>query len=213
MEILSYEAKICWGFIRIDFPIATIPPLLFSITALKLCIRDFGFDPMQTLVNSVYSLIYFVLFLYTFTLSNQVIGVDEDKINKPQRPIPSGMITVEDAKKRLYFYNAVYFLISFYKGVVPQTLMWQAATFFGHFGGGHKNGIIKNFLNSVAGIIPQLAGAWKIMYGEVPDHINQWIIYVAWIMFFLMPIQELRDIPGDKLNGRKTLPIMLGEKF
>jgi 4-hydroxybenzoate polyprenyltransferase len=85
-----YEIRLCWNFIRIDFPIATVPPLLFSLTALKLRIRDFGFDPIFAILNCTYSFIYFVLFLYTFTLSNQVIGVEEDKINKPQRPIPAG---------------------------------------------------------------------------------------------------------------------------
>jgi 4-hydroxybenzoate polyprenyltransferase len=39
----------------------------------------------------------------------------------------------------------------------------------------------------------------------------QWIAYVGMMMFFLLPIQELRDVQGDKILGRKTIPIMLGE--
>jgi 4-hydroxybenzoate polyprenyltransferase len=124
-----------------------------------------------------------------------------------------GMVTVKGAAVRLVVFNVIYIIMGAMKGVALLTLMWQLATTLGHFGGGHKNGIVKNFLNSVAGIIPQLASAWIIMYGSIPSHIFNWVVYVAWIMFFLLPIQELRDVPGDQVLGRKTLPLLFGENF
>ena len=46
-----------------------------------------------------------------FNLSNQYTGAEEDKINKPDRPIPSGLVTVEGARFRWYIVTVLYLIV------------------------------------------------------------------------------------------------------
>jgi len=45
------------------------------------------------------------LFIYQFDLSNQIHGVEEDRINKPNRPIPSNVISGGCSTEKMVFCN------------------------------------------------------------------------------------------------------------
>ncbi|KAJ5793292.1 uncharacterized protein N7503_009270 [Penicillium pulvis] len=38
-----------------------------------------------------------------------------------------------------------------------------------------------------------------------------WVKIIATWVFFTAPIQDFRDVPGDKASGRRTTPMLLGD--
>lgn len=62
----------------------------------------------------------------------------------------------------------------------------------------------------VLGVVSQLMACWKL--GGSDMHYGwRWVkLIILWI-FFTVPIQDFRDVPGDLAAGRRTTPILLGD--
>lgn len=61
-----------------------------------------------------------------------------------------------------------------------------------------------------AGCIAQLTAGWAIG-GSSPEMGWDWIKYITLYMLWPIPLQDLRDVPGDKAVGRLTTPILMGD--
>lgn len=61
-----------------------------------------------------------------------------------------------------------------------------------------------------SGCIAQLLAAWAIG-GSPPEMGWEWIKYITLYMLWPIPLQDLRDVPGDKAAGRLTTPILMGD--
>jgi len=147
--------------------------------------------------------------LYTFVVANQIDGVKEDKINKPDRPIASGLTSLNAAKLRWVGLTSVYLLYSFLLGVEKWTVLWILTTVAHNFLGFSNFGPTKDACMG-AGCIAQLMAAWTI--GGAPSEMGQhWVKYIVLYMCWPIPLQDLRDVPGDKAQGRKTTPILMGD--
>jgi hypothetical protein len=84
------KLNIILGFSWIDWSITIIPVSIFSIGA----IRSTSLSLLSILSNYLLLVSYLTSSIYFINLSNQIIGVDEDCINKPDRPIPSGTMAL-----------------------------------------------------------------------------------------------------------------------
>ncbi len=49
------------------------------------------------------------------------------------------------------------------------------------------------------------------MVTPLNELVEKWILVLSFIWGLLINIQDLRDLAGDRLIGRKTLPIVIGE--
>ena len=141
-----------------------------------------------------------------------------DVINRPERPIPSGRITVRQA---IGLFIATYSIgvglaiihsIIFTLGIINIIL----AAFFGFIGWiyakwGKKSGFPGNIIVSVSFSIGLLYGA--VLNGSI---IPVYIYYFFLTSFFLLMAREIvkgcEDIEGDKEEGVKTLAITIGIK-
>ena len=140
------------------------------------------------------------------------------KINRPNRPIPSGKISLTEAK--------MLFMLTLGIGVVLSILHWLffalsglnviVAIFFGFIGWlyaawGKKSGFPGNLIVSVSFSI-------GLIYGAVLNSLTipLYIYYFFLTSFFLLLSREIvkgcEDIEGDKEEGVKTLAIKLGTK-
>lgn len=78
----------------------------------------------------------------------QIDGVEEDKLTKPTRPLPSGLISVEDAR---VLYRVSFFLmwaVSLYAGTKWCTLVYSIAILVYNEGGLVKYCVFKNGLGA-----------------------------------------------------------------
>jgi hypothetical protein len=105
----------------------------------------------------------------------------------------------------------LYLGYSFYLGVEKPTLLWIATTIAHNFLGFANFGPKKDGCMG-AGCIAQLMAAWAIGGSEAQMG-WEWIKYITLYMLWPIPLQDLRDVPGDKAVGRLTTPILMGDTF
>lgn len=120
------EVKLSYLFIKSDIFAVIIPGTLVLLASWISC----GASLLALPLYLLYSLSFCFLFLYTVCLSNQVISIEEDKKNKPWRPLPTGLICIEGAYTRLIFANILFLLLSYYLHVFYFAILWQLLTFF-----------------------------------------------------------------------------------
>lgn len=62
----------------------------------------------------------------------------------------------------------------------------------------------------VFGAIAQLAAAWQMVRPLTPEAWT-WLLVPAITLLSNASLQDLRDIEGDRMNRRRTMPIVFGE--
>jgi 4-hydroxybenzoate polyprenyltransferase len=152
--------------------------------------------------------LFFVLYSFTFCLSNQIVGVQEDRVNKPDRPLPRGMVSMQGAWTRWVLASAIYTFVGWSFGVLAWTLLWQGVTVVHNLMGGARSWFIKN-LSMGLGVLAALEAGWR-MAAPMTQSAWEWTLFLSVSVFVLVPLQDLRDIEGDKLSHRNTFPMAFG---
>lgn len=157
--------------------------------------------------------LYFGLYIYTFCLANQITGVEEDRVNKPDRAIPAGILTLEEAKLRWFLSMLLFPIIGWALGgwsLCRWALLWQVLIVAYNYGSLDKHWFSKNIVFITLGSVVQLAAAWQLT-GPITHNAWVWIWTVALIFGVTLQLQDLRDVEGDRLLGRRTFPIVFGD--
>jgi 4-hydroxybenzoate polyprenyltransferase len=202
---LLYEINLIWQFIGRDFSSALVPSLLFSIAAWKSAELPLS-DLLLVLGRSG---LYFLLFILSFCIANQIVGIEEDKINKPDRPLVAGAISVHDAFIRLVYSIVAYSLVGWWFGVLEWALLWQVFIVLNNFSRLDKYWFTKNLIVGIAALA-QVAAAWQLVTPITPVAWN-WILMMGGVWSTLVAVQDFRDIEGDRAIGRNTFPMVFGE--
>ncbi|MFF0458620.1 UbiA family prenyltransferase [Nocardia africana] len=200
------ELRLCWLFTRDDLTATVVPATIFGIAASVH--TSHGFSQLTGVV--VKCLIYFWLYIYTFNLSNQLTGIDEDRLNKPHRPLVRGEITAQGTRVRLVVATVVFFGVGVLLGVASWTAVWLAAWVFHDHRGGAARWWGKNAA-MVAGTVAQLAAAWQIT-APLDHQAWLWILVIAAPLGVLVSVQDLRDVAGDVAVGRRTAVVVFGDR-
>jgi 4-hydroxybenzoate polyprenyltransferase len=147
---------------------------------------------------------------------NQVTDLEADRINKPDRPIPAGRVTPDEALRLSGWLYAAAFLLA--TPVGPQctllagtaavlTVLYSAPPF--------RLKAIPYLANLVIavprGVLLKVAG-WSCVrdFGRM----EPWTIGVIFGLFLLgaTTTKDFADIRGDRAAGFRTLPVVLGTK-
>jgi 4-hydroxybenzoate polyprenyltransferase len=200
------EFYVSLRFIQNDIWAGVMPGLAFTLVALRQDVTTVG-GMLRALLGS---LLYFWLYLYGHTLANQIVGVEEDRINKPERPLPSGLVSLAGARLRLLVVTVLLLLAGWGLGVLRWAALWVVTYLLLNFYG-HKHWFWKNSLPMSVGALAMLCAAWELV---LPMTMRAWQAAgtIAGFVALTSPIQDFRDIAGDRLLQRKTLPISLGER-
>jgi geranylgeranylglycerol-phosphate geranylgeranyltransferase len=170
------------------------------------------------LLNIILGVITYFFIAGSGMVVNDIYDVEIDRINKPNRPIPRGSITLKQAKLLYFLYLilglgfAVIHSLLFNLGILNILI----AVFFGFIGWlyaywGKKSGFVGNIIVSVSFSI-------GLVYGAILNNsiIPIYIYYFFLTSFFLLLSREVikgcEDIEGDKREGVKTLAIRIGVK-
>jgi geranylgeranylglycerol-phosphate geranylgeranyltransferase len=170
------------------------------------------------LINLIWGVLTYILIAASGMIINDIYDLEIDKINRPNRPLPRGDLSLTQAK--------ILFVLTFGIGVLISILHWLyfslsglnvlLAIFFGFIGWlyaawGKKSGFYGNLIVSVSFSIGLIYGA--ILNSSV---IPLYIYYFFLTSFFLLLSREIvkgcEDIEGDREEGVKTLAIRLGVK-
>ena len=205
---IALELQVCYRAIWRDIPVAIISGLAFTVTAAKqghCSLADF-------MAALPFAVVYFFLYLYSFNLSNQIAGVEEDKIDKPDRPIPSGLLTIQGAKYRWWVVTALYVATGIVIGNVWSCILWILTFLALNHGGMDKHWFTKNCIAMPLGTLVLGWAAWSIVYGSTWMN-QEYTMFIVVILLFVaatVNLQDLRDVKGDSKSGRKTMPIQFG---
>jgi len=151
--------------------------------------------------------------LLQFNITNQTKDVEEDRLNKPWRPLPSGRISKSNASRlhllvslicMCYSYSVSHLLfsasLSFFLGV----------TFY-HKSSAHGHWVMKSLMNAFG--LTCLGFGSTVLAGcdrsTVDATSKLALALTAAIIATTTHTQDFRDVVGDKMIGRKTIPIIL----
>lgn len=203
LAIPIHEAELSWRFIAGDASSGIVPGMLFVLAAW------IGHPTTPLPIALGRGIIYFWLYLYTFCLSNQLNGLNEDKRNKASRPLVEGLITQRQAEIRWIVVMVLFATLAWAFGVLIWALLWQLIIMLHNFGTWAKHWFTKNLAMAI-GVTVQLAAAWQ-MIAPITSQEWHWIAVAACTIFILVTVQDLRDVEGDLAVGRKTFPIVYGK--
>ncbi|TFG08155.1 MAG: hypothetical protein EU539_03190 [Promethearchaeota archaeon] len=169
-------------------------------------------------INLILGVLTYFAIAASGMIINDIYDLEIDKINRPNRPLPRGELSITQAR--------VLFGLTFGIGVLLSIFHWLffdlsglnvlLAIFFGFIGWlyaawGKKSGFYGNLIVSVSFSIGLIYGA--ILNSSL---IPIYIYFFFLTSFFLLLSREIvkgcEDIEGDREEGVKTLAIRLGIK-
>lgn len=148
-----------------------------------------------------------ILYCLMFELSNQYCGYIEDKKNKPWRPIPSGMTTRDATFIRIFIYGIIYEILGLYMEAFPYTTISHVAfLLYGH-AEFDVHWIPQEFitLSATFGLVGMTQ---MVSRGQVN---LPWLICIPILVWLTSLFADIRDVPGDRLRGRKYFAIVWGD--
>ncbi|PVH94757.1 hypothetical protein DM02DRAFT_721109 [Periconia macrospinosa] len=160
--------------------------------------------------------------LLIFDFANQRLpqSVQEDTINKPWRPIPSGLITSEQMRKTMLVTIPLVLALDhyvFHVGLEAQLI--PTFTWLYNDLGGAEDWIPRNIIIA-GGFVLGNAGSLKVAAGISPNQPARltfggtiWVTLISSVILTTMHVQDLKDKEGDHARGRRTAPIVLGERM
>jgi 4-hydroxybenzoate polyprenyltransferase len=196
----------------IDNLLANVPaPLMFTLGA---CFRA-QLTGLQTLEHAAEIVLLQLLYGYVFDASNQTRDAEEDRVNKPHRPVPVGLITPAGALRRFWVVMPLYSLVGWRLvgwrlGVLEWVLLFQAATVFINLLCPPRSYLWCKTPCMIVSTIAQLAAAWQSV-SPIDTTALLWILIIPFVFALALPFEDVRDMPGDRAIGRRTPALILGE--
>ncbi|KAF7356873.1 Integral membrane protein [Mycena venus] len=154
------------------------------------------------------------LHLTAFEIQNQITGLDEDRISKPNRPLVAGRLTIATAQK---IYIAL-ILLSLWNsaehGLLACSIFHLVSMIAYNEAKLAKYWISKSFVGSL-GYMAYCWGVTVIYDHGRPLSQNSLIAVITSGLIFTTTghAQDFRDRDGDAALGRKTLAIVLPQAF
>lgn len=141
---------------------------------------------------------------------NDFYDVESDRINKPNRPIPSGILKRSDALLLWVLLSLSGFVISFIVGLKGVSIVVIAVVSLFLYNSFLKNSIL------LGNITISFLTSFAFIYGGIAiGNINGAIIPAIFAFLFHFGreiIKDTEDVEGDKISGLNTFPIKFGVK-
>lgn len=210
-----------WLFTRSDLVSIIYPETTFGIfSALSGPLLTTNQSPrlFSTLLRLPHVLIWVWLNLLVFCIANQRLpeSIQEDVINKPWRPLPAKRLTPPQARRLLLVAIPMVCLAAQYLGGADETVVLIVlAWIYNDLGAADEGMVLRNFVNAL-GFMGFSSGAAKVACGPGNFGLNgtatHWLIIMSLMIFTTMHVQDMYDQEGDAARGRKTAPLVLGDR-
>jgi 4-hydroxybenzoate polyprenyltransferase len=145
---------------------------------------------------------------------NQIYDLEVDRVNKPERPLPSGRISRGEAWAATWLMFAVALVLAWMVNIQCFTLAAAAAVFTSFYSAPplrtKARGIWANITIAIPrGVLLKVAG-WSCVKSVMAP--EPWYIGLIFGLFLLgaSSTKDFADIEGDRAGGCRTLPILYG---
>ncbi|RDW61830.1 UbiA family prenyltransferase [Aspergillus mulundensis] len=221
--------SLLWSFSESDIPTFVLPNTAFGLLATLAApsLTSCPPPPLWSLLRSIPRMLLFNWSnVFIFELANQRLpeSVREDSANKPWRPLPQGQITQTQTRRLMLVSIPVVLGLSAVLGVGTESaLILLLAWMYNDLGGGDE--VSRDVIIAVAYDV-FLVASLRIGVGTAPPSpfstaaVGQvgisatgytWLAIIGCVIATTMQVQDLKDQVGDRLRGRKTWPIVLGD--
>ncbi len=170
------------------------------------------------LINIILGVLTYFFLAGAGMVINDYYDYEIDKINRPQRPIPRGSITLTQAKLLYIIYISIGIAISIFNVLIFNLSFFIViiAVIFGLMGllyakWGKRSGFLGNIIVSISFSIGMIYGA-LLNRSYVPIYIFSFFLTSFFLLLSREVIKGCEDIEGDKKEGVKTLAIRIGIK-
>ncbi|KAI4117431.1 MAG: hypothetical protein LQ345_002334, partial [Seirophora villosa] len=137
-------------------------------------------------------------------------GVEEDRLAKPHRPIPSGRISPRHATLLYRVLFASMWAAAVSAKTIPCTLAYSVAIVVYNEGGWAAVPVVKNVLGAV-GLACYCWGTTVVLdHGRELHGLKALAVFLVGAIFATTGhAQDFRDRSADKMMGRRTIPLLL----
>ncbi|KAI9698908.1 MAG: hypothetical protein M1820_007329 [Bogoriella megaspora] len=222
LQTVIFQMENVWLFTASDLKTIVGPSLLFGI-ANALAGTGYGIkQPVprtarETICQAPWALFWVWMNLLPFTINNQRSpdAIKEDAVNKPWRTLPSQRMSPQQAERLMFTLYPSALLLSLWIGGARQSAaLIVLGTWYNNFGGGDASCCVRNLINAL-GYVCFTSGAMEVSLGialPVQKTMLQWFGIIAGIILSTVHLQDMYDQAGDRLRGRSTVPLTLGDK-
>jgi len=200
------------GYIQLVRPFTLLAPLLAGIFGVLSPVTEITFHHV---VTAIYVGVTLALAQGAGQCINQFADVELDKMVKPHRPVPSGLVSREEALG-LSWLLAMFavgraFTISTFFGLTVLVLLFFAVFYsLAPFSPRRVHPVLNTgWMAFSRGFMPMLA-VWSV-YGSLDTAWRYSILAFFWVMGF-QATKDVPDVEGDRKFGIKTIPNTHGMK-
>ncbi len=169
-------------------------------------------------VNIIFGVITYIFLAAAGNIINDVYDIEIDKINRPNRPIPRGSISIKQAKRLFFLSLIVGIVLSLVNTLIFRLVLINLAIaiFFGfitwvYAKWGKRSGFFGNVIVGVSYSIGLVYGAF-LNSSNIPPYVLYFFLTAFSLLVAREVIKGCEDIEGDKNQGVKTLAIKIGIK-
>ncbi|KAG9309631.1 UbiA prenyltransferase family-domain-containing protein [Chiua virens] len=199
---VEHIVRVLYRYTKSDIVTTIIPVTIFAVAAAPLC--DVRQLPGVTF--------WIWLHLLQFNVANQLVDPEEDGMNKAFRPIPAGLISVRNAAVLRWLltpaclclsasYSTYLFTVSV---ILSSLIVWYNEL------RGHQHWLSKNMVTALGYSLFELGATLTARCDSSTIEPVALIAVVMSMVIFATTLhcQDFKDEEGDRLIGRKTLPIV-----
>lgn len=217
---IYYHLYTLWLFNFSDLKTMVFPSTIFAISN-GLDAYQAGSDkshtsgPILLLIRMPIILLWAWINLLAFTVNNQsqASALEEDRLNKPWRPIPAGRLTEAQARRLALITYPFAFLTSIVLGggAAQCVLLMIFGYLYNDLKGGDVNWLLRNMLNA-CGFTCFASGALEVaLQSRIKPPMISWLLIISAVVCTTVHTQDMYDQPGDSAAGRKTVPLVVGD--
>jgi 4-hydroxybenzoate polyprenyltransferase len=149
---------------------------------------------------------------------NQVYDLEIDRVNKPDRPIPSGRMTVRQAMISAWILYAVCIILGFLVSRAFLVVVLISAAFTWGYSAPpvrfKNNGILANIAMAVPRGFLMIVGGWVAISPDKWADPTPWLIGFIIFLFVVgaASTKDFADAKGDEAGGARTVVVAFGFK-
>lgn len=217
---VSYYAYTLWLFTFNDLKTMVFPSTAFAISNGLAAYRAGSASshtggPLILLLRLPMILLWAWINLLSFAVNNQrhPSALEEDRLNKPWRPMPAGRLTAAQAKRlALVTYPSALLASMLLGGGTAQCVLLALFGFlYNDLKGGDVNWLLRNILNA-CGFTCFASGALEVAsQSPIESESIPWLLIIGAVVCTTVHAQDMYDQAGDLAAGRKTAPLVLGD--
>jgi hypothetical protein len=211
---LRHELRVTWRLLRHNLTVAFVPPFLLAAGQLV------GRDPPASRADVARVLGAFVLvfagFAYVFDIANQGLSREEDRLNKPSRPLPAGLASQGGMLRRwaaawLLYPCLCYAVAGAWPGLAG-AVAWEVLIVLNYVWPRWADTPVGRNTFTPLGAWIQISMALGILDADTAPTaarlLDPWTLLIPCWFVCTIHLQEPHDVAGDAQAGRRTLSMV-----